>query len=218
MPPGPKAEPIVLSSAERRELYLNPPERAVVLCVDEKSQIQALDRTQPLLPMSMGHAEQRTHDYVRHGTTSLFAALDIKTGAVIGKTFRKHRAEEFKKFLAAIEKTVPSALDVHVVLDNYSTHKTKEIQRWLLKHPRFHFHFTPTSASWLNQVERWFSTLTEQRIRRGTFTSTSQLEAAIRAYVDINNESPRPFVWTKSASDILDSIQRYCSRTSETGH
>jgi transposase len=199
-------------------IYLNPPERAVVLCVDEKSQIQALDRTQPLLPMSMGHAEQRTHDYVRHGTTSLFAALDIKTGAVIGKTFRKHRAAEFKKFLNTIEQAVPADLDVHVVLDNYSTHKTKEIQRWLLKHPRFHFHFTPTSASWLNQVERWFATLTDKRIRRGTFTSTAQLEAAIRAYVEQNNERPHPFIWTKTAADILNSIQRYCSRTSETGH
>jgi transposase len=199
-------------------LYLAPPERAVVLCVDEKSQIQALDRTQPPILISMGHAEQRRHDYVRHGTTSRFAALDIKTAAGIGKTFRKHRAEEFKKFLATIEKAVPSAFDVHVVLDNYSTYKTKEIQCWLLKHPRFHFHFTPTSASWLNHVERWFSTLTERRIRRGTFTSTSQLEAAIRQYVDNNNESPRPFVWTKNASDILDSIQRYCSRTSETAH
>ncbi len=199
-------------------LYLNPPDRAFVLCVDEKSQIQALDRTQPLLPMSLGHPEQRTHDYVRHGTTSLFAALDIKTGAVIGKTYRRHRAAEFKKFLAAIEAALPPEHDVHVVLDNYGTHKTKVVQRWLLKRPRFHFHFTPTSASWLNQVERWFANLTDKRIRRGTFTSTAQLEAAIRAFIEQNNEQPRPFVWTKTAADILASIQRYCLLTSGTGH
>jgi transposase len=199
-------------------LYLNPPDRALVLCVDEKSQIQALDRTQPLLPMSLGHAEQRTHDYIRHGTTSLFAALDIATGKVIGKTFRRHRAAEFKKFLATIDAAVPADLDVHVVLDNYGTHKTKVIQRWLLKHQRLHFHFTPTSASWLNQVERWFATLTDKRIRRGTFSSTANLEAAIRAYVDTNNEQPRPFVWTKTAEEILDSVKRYCLLTSDTGH
>lgn len=199
-------------------LYLNPPDRALVLCVDEKSQIQALDRTQPLLPMSLGYPEQRTHDYVRHGTTSLFAALDIATGKVIGKTFRRHRAAEFKKFLETIDAAVPADLEVHVVLDNYGTHKTNMIKRWLLKHPRLHFHFTPTSASWLNQVERWFANLTEKRIRRGTFTSTAQLEAAIRAYVDTNNEQPRSFVWTKTAEQILDSIKRYCLLTSETGH
>ena len=199
-------------------LYLNPPDRALVLCVDEKSQIQALDRTQPLLPMALGYPEQRTHDYVRHGTTSLFAALDIATGKVIGKTFRRHRAAEFKKFLETIDASVPQDLDVHVVLDNYGTHKTKVIQRWLLRHQRLHFHFTPTSASWLNQVERWFATLTEKRIRRGTFSSTTSLEAAIRAYVDTNNEHPRPFVWTKTAEEILDSIKRYCLLTSDTGH
>jgi transposase len=199
-------------------LYLNPPDRALVLCVDEKSQIQALDRTQPLLPMRMGQVERRTHDYVRHGTTSLFAALDIKTGAVIGKTFRRHRAAEFRKFLDAVEAAVPSDLDVHVILDNYGTHKTQLIKRWLLKRPRFHFHFTPTSASWLNLVERWFAHLTDKRIRRGTFSSTAQLESAIRAYVEANNEEPRPFVWSKTADAILDSIQRYCQRTSETGH
>ena len=199
-------------------LYLNPPDRALVLCVDEKSQIQALDRTQPLLPMALGYPEQRTHDYIRHGTTSLFAALDIATGKVIGKTFRRHRAAEFKKFLETIEAAVPPDLDVHVVLDNYGTHKTKLIQRWLLRHPRLHFHFTPTSASWLNQVERWFATLTEKRIRRGTFSSTASLEAAIRGYVDTHNEHPRPFVWTKTAEQILDSIKRYCLLTSDTGH
>jgi len=199
-------------------LYLNPPDRALVLCVDEKSQIQALDRTQPLLPMRPGQVERRTHDYVRHGTTSLFAALDIKTGSVIGKTFRRHRTTEFRKFLDTIDASVPSDLDVHVVLDNYGTHKTEVIKRWLLKRPRFHFHFTPTSASWLNLVERWFAKLTDQRIRRGTFTSTAQLEAAIRAYLDENNESPRPFVWSKTADEILASIERYCQRISGTGH
>lgn len=199
-------------------LYLNPPDRALVLCVDEKSQIQALDRTQPLLPMSLGRAEQRTHDYVRHGTTSLFAALDIATGKVIGRTFRRHRAAEFRKFLETVDAAVPADLDVHVVLDNYGTHKTALIKRWLLRHPRLHFHFTPTSASWLNQVERWFATLTDKRLRRGTFSSTAHLEAAIRAYVDINNEQPRPFLWTKTADDILDSIKRYCQLTSETRH
>ena len=199
-------------------LYLNPPARALVLCVDEKSQIQALDRTQPLLPLSLGHPEQRTHDYVRNGTTSLFAALDIATGKVIGKTFRRHRASEFKKFLQTIDAAVPKELDLHVVLDNYGTHKTKLIQRWLLRHPRFNFHFTPTSASWLNQVERWFAMLTDKRIRRGTFSSTTSLEAAIRDYVDVHNEHPRPFVWTKAADEILDSVRRYCLLTSETGH
>ena len=168
--------------------------------------------------MSLGHAEQRTHDYIRHGTTSLFAALDIATGKVIGKTFRRHRAAEFKKFLATIDAAVPADLDVHVVLDNYGTHKTNAIQRWLLKHRRLHFHFTPTSASWLNQVERWFATLTDKRIRRGTFSSTAQLEAAIRDYVDTNNEQPRPFVWAKTADEILDSVKRYCLLTSDTGH
>jgi transposase len=199
-------------------LYLNPPDRAIVLCVDEKSQIQALDRTQPLLQLRPGQVERRTHDYVRHGTTSLFAALDIKTGRVIGKTFRRHRAAEFRKFLDTIEAAVPTNVDVHVVLDNYATHKTDLIKRWLLKRPRFTFHFTPTSASWLNQVERWFATLTEKRIRRGVFKSTANLEAALRTYLDDNNDKPKPFVWTKSAEDILASIQRYCLRTSETAH
>lgn len=199
-------------------LYLDPPDRALVLCVDEKSQIQALDRTQPLLPMRMGQPERRTHDYVRHGTTSLFAALDIKTGAVIGKTFRRHRSTEFRRFLDTVDAAVPADLDVHVVLDNYGTHKTELIKRWLLKRPRFHFHFTPTSASWLNLVERWFAKLTDRRIRRGTFSSTAQLEAAIRAYVESNNEAPRPFVWSKTADAILDSIKRYCQLISGTGH
>ncbi len=199
-------------------LYLAPPDRALLLCVDEKSQIQALDRTQPLLPMRPGQVERRTHDYVRHGTTSLFAALDIKTGTVIGKTYRRHRAVEFRKFLDTIDKAVPADLKVHVVLDNYGTHKTQLIKRWLLKRPRFHFHFTPTSASWLNQVERWFAKLTDQWIRRGTFSSTAQLEAAIRAYLEINNDHPVPFIWSKTPEEILECIKRFCQRTSETGH
>jgi transposase len=199
-------------------LYLNPPDRALVLCVDEKSQIQALDRTQPLLPMRPGHPERRTHDYVRHGTTSLFAALDIRTGEVIGECHRRHRAAEFRKFLATIETAVPSHLDVHLVLDNYATHKTPAIQRWLVKRPRFHVHFTPTSASWLNLVERWFAEITQRCIRRGTFRSTQELEMTIRDYLALNNQQPRPFAWTKSADEILRSIARFCERISETGH
>lgn len=199
-------------------LYLAPPDRAVVLCVDEKSQIQALDRSQPLLPMRPGQVERRTHDYVRHGTTSLFAALDVKTGQVIGECHRRHRSSEFRRFLDAIDAAVPKHLDVHVILDNYGTHKTALIRRWLLKRPRFHFHFTPTSASWLNQVERWFANLTERQLRRGAHRSTAELEAAIRKYLDDNNEAPKPFVWSKTAAEIFASIERYCLRTSGSGH
>jgi transposase len=199
-------------------LYLSPPDRAVVLCVDEKSQIQALDRTQPLLPMRPGHPERRTHDYVRHGTTSLFAALDVKTGKVVGEMHRRHRAQEFRKFLDTIDASVPSALDVHLILDNLSTHKTPSIRRWFVKHPRFHLHFTPTSASWINLVERWFALLTEKQIRRGTHRSTRQLEDAIKRFLDVHNEAPKPFVWTKSADDILESVVRFCQRTSDSGH
>ncbi len=199
-------------------LYLNPPEKALVLCVDEKSQIQALDRTQPLLPMRPGQPERRTHDYVRHGTTSLFAALDIATGDVIGECHRRHRALEFRKFLTTIDEQVPDDLDVHLIMDNYATHKTPAIRRWLAKRPRFHVHFTPTSASWINQIERWFATLTAKQIRRGTFRSTRQLEAKIKEYIEINNEDPKPFVWTKTADQILESIARFCLRTSGTGH
>jgi transposase len=199
-------------------LYMNPPDRALVLCVDEKSQIQALDRTQPLLPMRPGQPERRTHDYVRHGTTSLFAALDIRTGEVIGECHRRHRAIEFRQFLGTVEAAVPKDLDVHLVLDNYATHKTPAIQRWLVKHPRFHVHFTPTSASWLNLVERWFATLTERYIRRGTHRSTRELETAIKEYLTVNNENPKPFVWTKTADEILRSLAKLCSRISETGH
>lgn len=199
-------------------LYLNPPDRALVLCVDEKSQIQALDRTQPLLPMRPGPAERRSHDYQRHGTTSLFAALDVKTGTVIGACHRRHRSVEFRKFLDTVEQAVPSSLEVHLILDNYGTHKTAAIRTWLAKRPRFHLHFTPTSASWINLVERWFAALTEKQIRRGVHRSVHQLEAAIKSYLALTNASPRPFIWTKTADEILSSVARFCQRTSETRH
>ena len=198
-------------------LYLAPPDRALVLCVDEKSQIQALDRTQPLLPMRPGQIERRTHDYTRHGTTSLFAALDIATGAVIGRCYPKHRSSEFRKFLDQIEAKVPADLDVHLVMDNYATHKTKPIRDWLAKRPRWHVHFTPTSASWLNQVERFFALLTEKQLRRGVHRSTRQLENDIRSFIDANNAAPKPFRWTKSADDILAAIHRFCQRTLQIG-
>ena len=196
-------------------LYLSPPERAVVLSVDEKSQVQALDRTQPLLPMRPGQAERRTHDYKRNGTTSLFAALDVKAGTVIGQCMPRHRASEFRKFLDEVERNVPVDLDVHIVMDNYGTHKTKLIRNWLAKRPRWHVHFTPTSASWINQVERFFALLTERALRRGVFRSVGDLEQAIKAYIDVTNANPKPFRWTKTADDILASIQRFCLRTLE---
>ena len=203
----------------------SPPERALVLCVDEKSQIQALDRSQPLLPMRPGQIERRTHDYVRHGTTSLFAALDIASGAVIGRCYPKHRSSEFRKFLDQIEANVPPDLDVHMVMmDNYATHKTKPVKDWLAKRPHWHVHFTPTGASWINQVERFFAIIADKQIRRGVHRSTQQLEADIRAFIDAHNADPKPFHWTKSADDILAAIQRFCartmqiSRTSESGH
>jgi transposase len=199
-------------------LYLDPPLKAIVLCVDEKSQIQALDRTQPLLPLAPGIPERRTHDYARHGTTTLFAALDIATGEVIGQTHRRHRGAEFLQFLRTIEANVPPKLDIHLVMDNYGTHKTPTIKAWFARNPRFHVHFTPTSASWLNQVERWFATLTQNYIRRGTHRSTRQLEQAIRHYLELNNNHPKPFVWSKSADDILASIERFCLRTSNSLH
>jgi transposase len=199
-------------------LYMNPPDKALVLCVDEKSQIQALDRSQPVLPMRLGQAERRSHDYTRHGTTSLFAALEIKTGRIVGQIHRRHRSEEFRKFLDAIDAAVPANLDVHLVLDNYGTHKTPLIHRWLVKRPRFHLHFTPTAASWINMVERWFGLLTEKQIRRGVFRSTRQLEQTIRTYIETYNEQPKPFVWSKTADEILESVARFCKRTSETGH
>ncbi len=199
-------------------LYLNPPDRALVLCVDEKTQIQALDRTQPLLPLRPGQVERHTHDYVRHGTTSLFAALDTQTGRVIGQTQRRHRSVEFRKFLDTINASVPAGLDVHLVLDNYGTHKTALIQRWLAKRPRYHVHFTPTSASWLNLVERWFALLTQKQLRRGVHRSTRELEEAIERYLAVTNAEPTPFIWTKTADDILASLARFCQRISVTGH
>jgi transposase len=194
-------------------LYMNPPDHAVVLCVDEKSQIQALDRTAPLLPMRPGQVERRTHDYKRHGTTSLFAALDVKTGKVVGEMHRRHRSIEFRKFLDRIDASVPSKLDVHIILDNYGTHKTPLIHAWLAKRPRFYVHFTPTYGSWLNLVERWFAELTTKQIRRGAHRSVAELERAIQAFLDVHNEEPKPFVWTKSADDILASIARFAQRT-----
>lgn len=199
-------------------LYLNPPERALVLCVDEKSQIQALDRTQPVLPLRPGQVERRTHDYARYGTTSLFAALDVATGKVIGECHRRHRSAEFRRFLDTIEANVPPELDVHLILDNYGTHKTPMIRRWLARRPRFAVHFTPTSSSWLNLVERFFAGLTQQQLRRGTHRSTTQLETAIKNYLRLYNEDPRPFVWHKTADEILDSLKRFCVRTSDSGH
>lgn len=199
-------------------LYLNPPLKAMVLCVDEKSQIQALDRTQPILPLAPGIPERRTHDYMRHGTTTLFAALDIATGEVIGRLHRRHRSNEFLKFLRTVHANTPEDLDIHLVMDNYGTHKTQAVRRWYARHPRFHIHFTPTSASWLNQVERFFATLTQRQIRRGTHRSTRQLEKAIRDYLEHYNKNPRPFVWSKTADDILASIERFYTRTYETGH
>jgi transposase len=199
-------------------LYMDPPERALVLSVDEKSQIQALDRSQPVLPMRPGQAERRSHDYKRYGTTTLFAALNTETGRVIGECHRRHRSVEFRKFLDTIDDSVPAELDVHLIMDNYGTHKTVPIQRWLAKRPRFHVHFTPTSASWINMVERFFAALTEKQIRRGVHRSTKKLEQAIRDYLEIHNESPKPFCRTKSADEILASVARFCQRTSVTGH
>lgn len=205
-------------------LYLSPPQRALVLCVDEKSQIQALDRSQPLLPMRPGQVERRTHDYTRHGTTSLFAALDVASGSVIGRCYPRHRSSEFRKFLGQIEASVPRDLDVHLVMDNDATHKTKSIRDWLARRPRWHVHFTPTSASWVNQVERFFALITDKQIRRGVHRSTQQLETDIRTFIDNHNADPKPFRWIKSADDMLAAIQRFCTRTckinrtSESGH
>ena len=194
-------------------LYMNPPDHALVICVDEKSQIQALDRTQPLLPLQPGQIERRTHDYKRHGTTSLFAALELKTCRVIGQLRRRHRSSEFRQFLDVIEANVPAALEVHIIMDNYGTHKTAMIRNWFAKRPRFHVHFTPTYGSWINLVERWFAEITNQRIRRGVFRSVRELETAIREYIEAHNENPKPFVWTKTAHQILASIARFAQRT-----
>ena len=199
-------------------LYHDPPEKAVVLCVDEKSQVQALDRSQPVLPMMPGMPERRTHDYARHGVTSLFAAFDIADGTVISELHRRHRHQEFLKFLKKIDKNVPSGLDVHLVCDNYGTHKTPAIQDWLARHPRFHVHFTPTGSSWINQVERWFGYLTDQKIRRGVHKSVQALETDIRDWIAHWNENPRPFAWTKTAEEILNSLAEYLSKISGAGH
>ena len=199
-------------------LYLDPPERALVLCVDEKSQIQALDRTQPLLPMRPGQPERHTHDYVRHGTTSLFAALEVVSGKIIGQCHRRHRAVEFRRFLDTIEAAVPADLDVHLILDNYATHKTPAIRRWLAKRPRYHLHFTPIGASWINLVERWFALLTQKQLRRGVHRSTRALETTILDYIALSNTHPKPFVWTKSADEILASVQRFFRRISDSRH
>ncbi len=197
-------------------LYMNPPTNALVLCVDEKSQIQALSRDQPVLPMMPGQAERHTHQYQRHGTTSLFAALDIATGNVIGKCYGRHRSVEFRKFLDLIEGSVPPEFDIHIVLDNYATHKTPAIHRWLAKRPRFHLHFTPTHASWINQVERWFGLLTQRQIKRAAHYSVRALTDAIKTFIDATNKNPKPFVWTKSADEILASIARFAIRTAQT--
>lgn len=197
-------------------LYMNPPDHAVVLCVDEKSQIQALDRTQPLLPMRPGQIERRTHDYRRHGTTSLFAALDVKTGKVLGQMHRRHRSVDFRRFLDAIEDNVPDQLDIHVIMDNYGTHKTAIIRNWFAKRPRFHAHFTPTYGSWLNLVERWFAELTQKQIRRGSHRSVLELENAIRDFLAATNAEPKPFAWSKTADQILASIARFAQRTVQT--
>ena len=199
-------------------LYLHPPDKALVLSVDEKAQIQALDRSQPLLPMRPGQVERRTHDYVRHGTTSLFAALDCHAGTVIGQCQRRHRSIEFRRFLDTIDAAVPATLDIHLILDNYGTHKTALIRRWFAKRPRYHLHFTPTGASWLNQVERWFAALTEKQLRRSAFRSTRELEQAIERYLAVTNQHPTPFVWTKTADAILASVARFCQRISDSGH
>lgn len=201
-------------------LYLNPPERtrAVVLCVDEKSQIQALDRSQPILPMRSGQPERRTHDYYRHGTTSLFAALDIATGKIIGRCHPRHRHQEFLRFLNQIDEAVPAGQEIHLILDNYGTHKTPRVAAWFRRRPRYHLHFTPTSASWLNQVERWFAKITEERIRRDAFRSVDDLIATIERYIETNNRNPAPFLWTASADLILGKVENICKRINHSPH
>ena len=197
-------------------LYLCPPNRALVLSVDEKSQIQALDRTQPILPMMSGTPERQTHDYVRHGTTSLFAALDVASGFVIGKCYKRHRAKEFLSFLKEIDAGVPADLDIHIIMDNYATHKTPKVKAWLARRPHYHVHFTPTSASWINQVERWFAELTRKQLQRGAHASVKDLEADIITFIDCHNKDPKPFTWTKSADEILASVKRFCHRVDQT--
>jgi transposase len=201
-------------------LYMSPPDNAIVLSVDEKSQVQALDRTQPLLPMTPGQAERRTHDYVRNGTTSLFAALNVATGEVLGKCYKRHRQQEFLKFLNEIDARIEreEGVQIHIIMDNYGTHKTPAVRRWFRRHPEYHVHFTPTSGSWLNQVERFFAEITEKQIRRGVFRSVAALEKAILEYLAAHNENPKPFVWTAGADLILDRVKRVCERISNSGH
>jgi transposase len=199
-------------------LYHDPPARAVVLCVDEKSQMQALDRSAPVMPMMPGMPERRSHDYARHGVTSLFAAFNVADGTVISEVHRRHRAIEFKKFLISIDKAVPAELDVHLICDNLATHKTPAINTWLANHPRFHLHFTPTGSSWINQVERWFGYLTDQLLRRGVHKSVQALEKDVRDWIKTWNQDPKPFAWTKTAEEILDSLARYISRITDAGH
>jgi transposase len=199
-------------------LYLNPPDQAMVLCVDEKSQIQALDRTQPLLPMGLGYVEGVTHDYIRHGTTTLFAALDVATGTVIGQCQRRHRHQEFLQFLRHIDASVPAALDVHLIVDNYATHKHARVKRWLAARPRYHVHFTPTYSSWLNQVEIWFNIITQKAIRRGTFHNVKTLVSKIETFIDHYNATTKPFVWTATADSILEKINRLCKAIDGTRH
>jgi len=199
-------------------LYMSPPENALVLCVDEKSQIQALDRTAPILPMLPTTPARMTHDYVRNGTTSLFAALDLASGSVIAQPYRRHRHQEFLRFLKLIDKAVPKDLDLHLVLDNYATRKTPAIKEWLLKHPRFHLHFTPTSSSWMNLVERWFAELTRRKLRRSAHRSVTELETDIRKWINEWNKDPKPFVWAKSADEILETLAAYCERIIDSGH
>ena len=199
-------------------LYLDPPEAAVVLCVDEKTQVQALERSAPILPLLPGTPARATHDYRRHGTTNLYAALDVASGLVISDLTERHRSEEFRRFLNLVDRSVPAGLDVHVIVDNSSTHKTPQIHRWLVRHPRFTFHFTPTYSSWLNLVERWFAELTERWLRRGSHRSTKELVASIRSWIEDWNEDPRPFVWHKSADEILETLAAYCQRISDSGH
>ena len=198
-------------------IYLNPPDKAVVLCVDEKSQIQALDRTQPGLPLKRGRCGTMTHDYKRHGTTCLFAALNVLEGKVIGSCYPRHRNVEFLRFLRKIDREVPKGLDIHMILDNYGTHNHPNVKKWLTKRSRFHLHFTPTSSSWLNLVERFFGELTRKRIRRGVFQSVPELVTTIEEYIQLNNKNPKPFIWTKKAEEILEKVG-HCKAVMETLH
>jgi transposase len=199
-------------------LYLDPPDGALVLCVDEKSQIQAIDRTAPILPVLPTTPARMTHDYVRNGTTSLFAALDVGSGSVIAAHYRRHRHQEFLRFLKTIDEAVPAEFDLHLICDNYATHKTPAVKKWLLRHPRFHVHFTPTSSSWLNLVERWFAELTNRKLRRSAHRSVTELEADVRAWINAWNADPKPFIWTKTADEILATVAAYCQRINDSGH